>query len=91
MVRWIIIIIVFFLVYRLIRRYLVRKAPAAKPAPEQIQDEMVQDPVCQTYVPKRMALTVNRPQEGPVHFCSAACRDKYLAEGAEKKSKNNNQ
>jgi YHS domain-containing protein len=87
MIRWIIIIIVLFLVYRLIRRALRLKTPARK-APDQIQDEMVQDPVCQTYVPKRMALTVNRP-EGLLYFCSAACRDKYLTEGAHKKKGKN--
>ncbi|MBI5582496.1 MAG: transcriptional regulator [Deltaproteobacteria bacterium] len=85
MLKWIIIIIVFFLVYRLIRRHLGSKTPAAKKAPDQIQDEMVQDPICQTYVPKRMALTVNRLQEGPAYFCSTACRDQYLAGGGNKK------
>ena len=82
MLRWIIILIVLFLVYRFVRRHWALKNPAAKKPPDQIQDEMVQDPVCGTYVPKRMALTVNRPGEGQTFFCSPACRDTFLAEGA---------
>lgn len=82
MLRWVIILIVFFLAYRFFRRFFVRKAPAAKKPPDQIQDEMVQDPVCGTYVPKRMALLVTRPGEGQTFFCSPACREKYLSEGA---------
>lgn len=82
MLRWLIILIVLFLVYRFVRRHWSLKRPAARKPPEQIQDEMVQDPVCGTYIPKRMALTVNRSGEGPTFFCSAACRDAFLAEGA---------
>lgn len=82
MLRWIIILIVFFLAYRFFRRFFARKATAAKKTPDQIQDEMVQDPVCGTYVPKRMALMVNRPGEEQTFFCSPACRDRFLAEGA---------
>jgi uncharacterized protein len=87
MLRWIIILIVFFLVYRILRRFFALKMPTAKKPPDQIQDEMVQDPVCGTYVPKRMALLVTRPGEGQVFFCSPACRDKFLAEGAGTKAK----
>ena len=85
MVRWIIILIILFLVYRFFRRYWGPKIAVKKKPPEQIQDEMVQDPVCGTYVPKRMALTISRPEGGPPYFCSTVCRDKYLAEGSKGK------
>jgi uncharacterized protein len=40
--------------------------------------ELRKDPVCGTYVPADTAVT--REVDGQVlHFCSAACRDKYRA------------
>lgn len=37
---------------------------------------LVQDPVCGTYVVKDRALVMNGA-DGPVYFCSAACRSAY--------------
>jgi hypothetical protein len=39
-------------------------------------DELVKDPVCETYIPRRKAITRG---SGPAtrYFCSAACADKY--------------
>ena len=54
------------------------KAPPGKKTPAEIQDEMVQDPVCKTYVPKRVALEGNRSDGQKEYFCSAECRDNYL-------------
>ena len=41
-------------------------------------DELVKDPVCETYIPRRKAISRG---SGPDtrYFCSAACADKYLA------------
>ncbi len=42
-------------------------------------DEMVQDPFCKTYIPKRES--VKRVIGGEPHFfCSSECADKYEAE-----------
>jgi YHS domain-containing protein len=71
----------------MVRRFFQGKAPSAPQAPAQIQDEMVQDPVCLTYVPKRMAVTVNTPREGALYFCSPACRDKFLEGSSGKRKK----
>jgi hypothetical protein len=40
------------------------------------RDELVKDPVCETYIPRRKAITRG---SGPAtrYFCSAACADKY--------------
>ena len=41
-------------------------------------DELVKDPVCETYIPRRKA--ISRGSGPAVHyFCSAACADKYAA------------
>ncbi len=50
------------------RIYGVRKAPL---------NEMVQDPICGTYIVKEEALSV-RTLEGTRYFCSHACKDKFL-------------
>jgi YHS domain-containing protein len=78
MLRWIILIAVWYFVYRFLRRYLVSpKLPKRNP-PQEIQDEMVLDPVCKVYLPKRQALVLKGPR-GEVHyFCSTQCREKYI-------------
>ena len=78
MLKWIIILIGLYLAYRFVRRSVLFKAPRGKKAPAEIQDEMVQDPVCKTYVPKRVALEGNRSDGQKVYFCSPECRDNYL-------------
>ncbi len=39
-------------------------------------EEMKQDPVCKTYVPKSQAVIYSDIKE-TVYFCSKNCRDKY--------------
>jgi YHS domain-containing protein len=38
----------------------------------------VKDPVCETYIPRRKAITRGSGEEARF-FCSAACAEKYLA------------
>jgi YHS domain-containing protein len=78
MLKWIIILIALYLAYRIVRRSPLFKSPPGKKAPAEIQDEMVQDPVCKTYVPKRVALEGNRSDGQKEYFCSVECRNNYL-------------
>jgi hypothetical protein len=41
-------------------------------------DELVKDPICETYIPRRKAISRG---SGPAvrYFCSAACADKYVS------------
>jgi YHS domain-containing protein len=78
MLKWIIILIALYLAYRFVRRIVLFKAPLGKRAPVEIQDEMVQDPICKTYVPKRVALEGIRSDGQKEYFCSPECRDNYL-------------
>lgn len=41
-------------------------------------DDLVKDPVCETYIPRRKAIA-RGGGEGTRYFCSAACADKYAA------------
>ena len=42
------------------------------------RDELVKDPVCQTYVVRSRAVRRAAPG-GPRYFCSSACAKRYLA------------
>jgi YHS domain-containing protein len=58
---------------------LLRPRSAAPPATRALRDELVKDPVCQTYVVRAEA--VSRPGvDGPRYFCSAECARRYAAE-----------
>jgi len=88
MLKWVIILITLYLAYRFVRRSVLFKAPPGKKAPAEIQDEMVQDPVCKTYVPRRVALEGNRVDGPKEYFCSVECRDKYLKKNTRKTENN---
>ncbi|MEJ5359407.1 MAG: hypothetical protein WHT06_12125 [Desulfobacterales bacterium] len=82
MIRIIVILLACYLAWRLIRGYLQKKG-ATRSMPEgprgRIDDVMVKDPHCGTYVARRDGVTVKTP-EGELVFCSPECRDKYLAD-----------
>ena len=41
-------------------------------------DELVKDPVCDTYIPRRKAISRGSGSEAR-YFCSVACADRYTA------------
>jgi YHS domain-containing protein len=45
-------------------------------------DELVQDPVCKLYVPRREAI-VFRGRGETIYFCSEKCRDYYEQDGGQ--------
>jgi len=84
--RWIILLLVGYLVYRFFRRFLSSPKPPKKNPPQEIQDEMVQDPVCKVYLPKRQALTLNGPNGKNEYFCSTECREKFIEQAKQQSS-----
>ena len=54
-----------------LRRRLARPRPGRLPA-----DELVKDPVCQTYVVRSRAVR-SMGEDGPRYFCSAECARRY--------------
>lgn len=48
-------------------------APARRQA---LRDDLVKDPVCETYIPRRKAIP-RQDGSGTRYFCSAACADRY--------------
>ncbi len=61
------------------------KLPKRNP-PQEIQDEMVQDPVCKVYLPKRQAVVLKSPNGMNYYFCSTQCREKFIKEAKARSS-----
>jgi len=73
---------VIYILYRWLRR---GASPAPKPRTfepprDQAVEEMVQDPVCGTWVPVGQAVSLPGKKE-TLYFCSSECRDKFLDKG----------
>lgn len=82
MTRLLLLAVVAVLLYLLLRGAVTaflagfRGVVGPRSAPRAIRDELVKDPVCETYVPRRSA--VARSVGATTHyFCSAACAEKF--------------
>lgn len=60
-------------------RYLVKSiaAPKTKSSRESEPEELVQDPCCQTYIPKKSALK-RRIGGDLLYFCNQGCMENYM-------------
>jgi len=87
-IRFLIFALLCYILYRLIKSLALpspRKSgePFSKPEDpftrqrQVITDEMVIDPHCRVYIPKREALTAKVGGK-TVYFCSEECKKKYL-------------
>jgi YHS domain-containing protein len=82
-VRFVALAVLAVLVYVLLRAMVAAFAAGfrgggRRGSPRALRDELVKDPVCETYVPRRAAVT--RTTGGVTrHFCSAACAEKFEA------------
>ena len=77
--RWVIGIIVIYLLYKLIRKSF--PAVGGKPGPAKIKnpaavEELVQDPQCHAYVPVSQAFQTEIDGKS-VYFCSQKCLEQY--------------
>ena len=82
--RLIIIAILVYLLYRAFKNWIVKNTPrngrsVADRDATAIDDVMVKDPYCEAYFPKRDGVPLEKNGE-LLLFCSADCRNKYLAE-----------
>lgn len=84
MVRFLALAILGLVVYLILRSTLnafvagLRGAGRPTPARRAGTDELVKDPVCETYIPRRKAISRGSGSETR-YFCSAACADRYAA------------
>ncbi len=82
MVRFLALAVLAFLLFLIIRASVysflggLRGVTRSRPTQRGGLDELVKDPVCETYIPRRKAISRGN---GPAlrYFCSAACADKY--------------
>ena len=84
LIRWIIILLGVYVLFRLLKRtFTSSRIPERKP-PREIQDEMVQDPICQVYLPKRLAKELNSSNGVHYYFCSTQCLEKFIQEAKDR-------
>ena len=80
MLRLLALAVLAVLIYLVIRAavagFLAGLRGSGRAAGRALRDELVKDPVCETYVPRRTAIARS---VGPVthYFCSAACAEKF--------------
>ena len=83
MLRLIIFVILCYILYRLVKSLALPSPKKSGESPirsgETITDEMVMDPNCHVYIPKREAITAKIAGE-TIYFCSKECKKKYLKE-----------
>ncbi len=73
--RVVLLLIVVVVLIALLLPRLRRPMLRAQRAPARLDDELVKDPVCQTYVVRSRAVT--RPGDGAPYFCSTDCARRY--------------
>jgi uncharacterized protein len=81
MIRVIVLFIVVYILYRLVRSWVRGKKQYGRmrgTPVDRIDDVMVKDPQCGAYFPRRDGIVFKR-DEGDLLFCSRECRDKYLS------------
>jgi uncharacterized protein len=77
--RFIIIAVIAYLLYRVCRNFFTTNKKITRNEHGGMIDEMVQDPVCKTYVPMREAVRkVSGGRE--VFFCSKECSERFEEE-----------
>lgn len=83
MIKWIVIAVAAYILYRLFANDILKKRKknekedAKDIAKKVASGEMVKDPQCGSYVSVDDSITV-RDGEKVYHFCSYDCRDKFL-------------
>jgi len=79
MMKWILIVAVLYMLYRMIDRERRKKAAQAKQRTEHLAatGELVKDPICGVYVEKTSSISA-REGDSIHYFCSYDCRDAFL-------------
>jgi uncharacterized protein len=76
MSRLILFIFLLLLVYTILH-YLIKDVQRKKSSRESEPEELVQDPYCQTYIPKKSALK-KKIGGKLLYFCNQECRENYM-------------
>lgn len=88
MLRFVVLLVAGFFVFLIVRATVasfvagLRGIGAGRRPGAGTRDELVKDPVCETYIPRSRAVS-RQTQGGARYFCSGACADRFLARTAE--------
>ena len=78
MIKVIIYVLIAYLLYRALKAFLLPKINTMSQENGKVIDEMIQDPFCEKYVPRREA--IRRTIKGKDYFfCSESCADQFEA------------
>lgn len=82
--RLLILGLLFYLGYRIARKWLLGNMPQNPPKKSQdsvtaVDDIMVKDPFCKTYFPRRDGIHIHYHGQD-LFFCKLECRDGFLSE-----------
>jgi YHS domain-containing protein len=78
--RFVIYLVLAYVAYRVLKAVLRPKDRISRGDHGGVIDEMVQDPQCKMYIPRREA--IEKAVDGRTyHFCSDGCAAKFLQEG----------
>ncbi|MGD9040789.1 MAG: YHS domain-containing protein, partial [Desulfobacteraceae bacterium] len=82
MIRIILLAVLAYILYRLVKGVFSPKAKIDRRKAGGVIDEMVQDPFCGTYIPRRES--IRRVIEGQEYlFCSEECAEKFALQTKE--------
>ncbi|MBW2569562.1 MAG: hypothetical protein JRD93_10195 [Deltaproteobacteria bacterium] len=85
--RLLILLAVIYFGYRALKSWVLPGQPLQRPvsgkAANKIDDEMIKDPYCNVYFPKRNGVHL-KVDGKDLYFCSTECRDKFIASHSEK-------
>ncbi len=84
--RLLILAVLFYIGYRLLRSVLLeqfKKKSSQVKKDSQVQDVLVEDPVCHTLIPKKQAIRL-RKEGHTYYFCSEKCCDLFTENSEEK-------
>ncbi len=78
--RFIIYLVLAYVAYRVLKAVIAPKDRISRSESGGAIDEMVQDPQCKMYIPRRQA--IEKTMDGKsYHFCSDECATKFLEQG----------
>jgi len=84
--RLLILFALIFLAYRALKSWFHQNVPLQPPVGgtngRVVEDEMIKDPVCSVYFPKRDGLRLHKDGQD-IYFCSEQCRDKFVSSDLE--------
>jgi uncharacterized protein len=81
MLKFIILGVVGYVFYRALKSMIIGSGASSSDSqgrgPNEVDDVLVQDPVCKTYVPQHGSIHIRRHGQ-LIFFCSEECRDRYI-------------